>query len=102
MEIMHGLVFDADEEEWMDGTIYDSRTGKNWNVKAWINNEGILKVRGYWHFEILGKKGGFEVYNNEHRRHGILWRVYLNSFCTGLLKEIYSQTIWSDITFLTR
>lgn len=58
MEIMHGLVFDADEEEWTDGTIYDSRSGKNWNVKAWINNEGILKVRGYWHFEIFGKTRG--------------------------------------------
>ncbi len=58
MEIMHGLVFDADDEEWKDGTIYDSRTGKNWNVKAWINTQGILKVRGYWHFEIFGKTRG--------------------------------------------
>ncbi|MEO6546703.1 MAG: DUF2147 domain-containing protein [Ferruginibacter sp.] len=55
MEIMHGLIFNAGDEEWQDGTIYDSRTGKNWNVKAWINKTGKLKVRGYWHFEIFGK-----------------------------------------------
>ncbi len=58
LEIMHGLVFDSNEEEWENGTIYDSRTGKDWNVKAWINGEGILKVRGYWHFEIFGKTRG--------------------------------------------
>lgn len=58
MEIMHGLIFDSGDNEWQDGTIYDSRTGKNWNVKAWINKEGILKVRGYWHFEIFGKTRG--------------------------------------------
>lgn len=60
MEIMHGLVFNEDEEEWQDGRIYDSRTGKNWNVKAWINKEGNLKVRGYWHFEIFGKTMGLK------------------------------------------
>lgn len=60
MEIMHGLVFNAADEEWQGGTIYDSRTGKDWNVKAWINQEGILKVRGYWHFEIFGKTMGLK------------------------------------------
>ena len=55
MEVMHGLVYNAGDDEWHDGRIYDSRSGKDWNAKAWINKEGILKVRGYWHFSIFGQ-----------------------------------------------
>lgn len=58
MEIMQGLVYNAGDKEWQGGKIYDSRTGKIWNAKAWINKEGILKVRGYWHFPIFGQTMG--------------------------------------------
>lgn len=57
--VMTGLVYNNDDDEWQDGRIYDSSSGKDWNAKAWINDEGILKVRGYWHFSIFGENISF-------------------------------------------
>jgi len=55
LEVMHGLVYDTDDNEWEDGRIYDSSTGKDSNAKALLITEGVLKVRGFWHFEFPGK-----------------------------------------------
>lgn len=60
LEVMHGLVYNEDDDEWQDGRIYDASTGKEWNAKAWINKDGCLKVRGYWHFEFLGQNMCFK------------------------------------------
>ena len=60
MEVMHGLFYNTDDNEWEDGRIYDSSTGKDWNVKAWLSKDGILKVRGYWHFSIFGQTMSFK------------------------------------------
>lgn len=59
-EVMHGLVYNADDDEWQDGIIYDCSSGKEWNAKAWINSEGVLKVRGYWHLSIFGQNINFK------------------------------------------
>ncbi len=58
--VMTGLQYNDDDDEWQDGRIYDSSSGKDWNAKAWINDEGILKVRGYWHFSIFGQNISFK------------------------------------------
>ncbi len=55
MEVMHGLIYNADDDEWQYGRIYDASSGKDWNAKAWLAKDGNLKVRGYWHFEFLGQ-----------------------------------------------
>lgn len=60
LEVMHGLVYNEDDDEWQDGRIYDASTGKEWNAKAWINKDGYLKVRGYWHLEFLGQNMCFK------------------------------------------
>lgn len=60
LEVMHGLVYNEDDDEWEDGRIYDASTGKEWNAKAWINKDGSLKVRGYWHLEFLGQNMCFK------------------------------------------
>ena len=60
MEVMHGLVYNKDDEEWQDGRIYDASSGKDWNAKAWITKDGCLKVRGFWHFEIFGQNMSFK------------------------------------------
>ena len=60
MEVMHGLVYNADDDEWQDGRIYDASSGKDWNAKAWITKDGWLKVRGFWHFEFLGENISFK------------------------------------------
>lgn len=55
LEVMYGLNYNEDDDEWQDGHIYDSSTGKEWNAKMWLNKAGVLKVRGYWHISLLGQ-----------------------------------------------
>jgi uncharacterized protein (DUF2147 family) len=60
MEVMYGLVYNLNDDEWQDGRIYDSSSGKEWSAKAWLAKDGSLKVRGYWHFEFLGQNMHFK------------------------------------------
>lgn len=60
LEVMHGLMYKADDNEWQNGRIYDASSGKDWNAKAWLTNDGLLKVRGFWHFEFLGQNMCFK------------------------------------------
>ncbi|MEO9020794.1 MAG: DUF2147 domain-containing protein [Ginsengibacter sp.] len=55
MEVMHGLVYKEEYNDWEDGRIYDPHNGKDWNAKACFTNTGLLKVRGYWGLPLLGK-----------------------------------------------
>jgi uncharacterized protein (DUF2147 family) len=59
LEVMYGLLYNAEDDEWQHGRIYDSSSGKNWNAKAWLTKDGRLKVRGYWHFQFLGQNMTF-------------------------------------------
>lgn len=63
LEVLHGLVYSPDDNEWQDGKIYDSSSGKTYDAKAWITKSGILKVRGYWHFQFLGQTMDFRKIN---------------------------------------
>jgi uncharacterized protein (DUF2147 family) len=60
IEVLHKLEYNADDDEWTDGIIYDSSSGKEWDAKAWINSAGLLKVRGYWHLSIFGETMSFK------------------------------------------
>jgi uncharacterized protein (DUF2147 family) len=60
IEVLHGLQYNKDDDEWQGGVIYDSSTGKNWDAKAWINTTGMLKVRGYWNIPLLGETMSFK------------------------------------------
>ena len=55
MEIMHGLIYKEMDNDWEDGRIYDPSSGKDWNAKICFTKAGLLKVRGYWGFQLLGK-----------------------------------------------
>jgi uncharacterized protein (DUF2147 family) len=55
MDVLTKLKYDADENSWEDGMIYDAKNGRDWNASAYINKEGLLKVKGYWHFKIFGR-----------------------------------------------
>ena len=58
-----GLVFlydfVYDSEQYVDGTIYDPRNGKEYSCKMWLEN-GDLKARGYIGFSLLGRTELFE------------------------------------------
>lgn len=60
LEVLHSLVYNRDEEVWENGRIYDPTTGKDWNASVWLTPDGNLKVRGFWHFEILGQNMFFK------------------------------------------
>ena len=63
LEVLRGLIYNAEEDEWQDGHIYDPSSGKEYAAKAWLTTEGMLKVRGYWHFEIFGQNMCFTKTN---------------------------------------
>jgi len=60
LQVMQGLVYNADDDEWQGGQIYDASSGKQWNAKAWLTTDGCLKVRGYWHLEFMGQNMCFK------------------------------------------
>lgn len=60
MEALRDLQYNKDDNEWQHGIIYDSSSGKEWDAKAWINDDGRLKVRGYWHFALFGQNMTFK------------------------------------------
>ncbi len=59
LEILSGLKYDEKSGTWEDGMIYDAQHGRQWNAAGYIDKDGILKVKGYWHFKIIGRTMSF-------------------------------------------
>ena len=55
MEVLRNLKFNEEDNEWQDGIIYDAKHGRYWDSVAWINNNGLLKVKGYWVFRWISE-----------------------------------------------
>lgn len=53
--IMKGLKYDADDQEWSGGRIYDPATGKSYKVVCSFESARVLKVRGYIGIPTLGR-----------------------------------------------
>lgn len=60
MDILRNMKYDAGNNSWEDGMIYDAKHGKEWNASAYIDAHGLLRVRGYWHFKIFGRTMTFK------------------------------------------
>ena len=43
------------ENKWANGTIYDARSGKTYNLNATLENKNTLFLRGYFGFSLIGK-----------------------------------------------
>jgi uncharacterized protein (DUF2147 family) len=52
--ILKDFIFDG-ETEWEDGTIYDPKNGKTYDCYMKIDEEGILKIRGYIGISWIGR-----------------------------------------------
>ena len=52
--IMKNLQYDGDDE-WEDGTIYDPDSGKTYSCTMEIDENGVLGIRGYIGFSLLGQ-----------------------------------------------
>lgn len=60
LEILRSLKYNAADDEWQDGIIYDPKHGREWDSVAWINDSGLLKVKGYWVFKWISETLTFE------------------------------------------
>jgi len=47
MIILTGLKFNADDKEWTEGTIYDTKSGNTYSCYAKLNADGTLYFKGY-------------------------------------------------------
>lgn len=55
MNVLEKLVYSPETNSWENGMIYDAKNGRHWNSSAYIEKDGKLKVKGYWHFKFIGK-----------------------------------------------
>lgn len=57
---MYGFSWDAEDQQWVDGTIYDCKTGNEYRAKLWLDDDGNLRARGYLLVSLFGKTERFE------------------------------------------
>ncbi|OFX17173.1 MAG: hypothetical protein A2033_12185 [Bacteroidetes bacterium GWA2_31_9] len=57
LEILKDFIYDSDDKEWTDGTVYDPKNGSTYSCYMWFegNNENVLNIRGYIGFSLLGR-----------------------------------------------
>ena len=60
MNVLEKLSYSPNSNSWEGGMIYDAKNGRHWNSSAYINKDGTLKVKGYWHFKFIGKTMTFK------------------------------------------
>jgi len=54
LELMEGFVYDG-KGNWKKGTIYDPDNGKTYKCKVKIDDDGVLKVRGFIGISMIGR-----------------------------------------------
>lgn len=58
--IFENFKYDGDGE-WNDGTIYDTKTGKTYDCKLWLEEGGkVMMARGFIGISLLGRTARFE------------------------------------------
>ncbi|NVK03979.1 MAG: DUF2147 domain-containing protein [Flavobacteriia bacterium] len=55
INIMTALEWDADDEEYTDGEIYDPRSGNTYSLYGYIQDDGKLFMKGYMGFSLIGR-----------------------------------------------
>ncbi|CAN5186883.1 hypothetical protein BH23BAC1_BH23BAC1_36370 [soil metagenome] len=58
MVILHDFVYDGDDT-WKGGTIYDPQTGKTYQSRMNLDDQGNLQVRGYIGIPLIGRTETF-------------------------------------------
>ena len=56
--ILSGFKYDAKKNQWVDGTIYDPKSGKTYSCFMWFEdkNENVLHVKGYIGLSFIGRQ----------------------------------------------
>ena len=59
MSVLYDMVYKPNTNSWEDGMIYESKNGREWNASVYIDKNGLLRVKGYWHFKLIGRNMTF-------------------------------------------
>lgn len=60
LQILSGLVYNADDKEWASGTIYDPKTGKTYDCYVWLEGKDTLQLKGFVAgIRMLGRKSAW-------------------------------------------
>lgn len=60
LDILKDLKYNAISKRWEDGLIDDPLSGRQWSSVVYFDEQGHLKVKGYWHFEFISKTLTFD------------------------------------------
>ncbi len=60
--IFSDFKWDSEELKWVDGKVYDARSGDTWSCEIRLPSNLVLEVRGYLVFSWLGKSAYFTRY----------------------------------------
>jgi uncharacterized protein (DUF2147 family) len=52
---MRNFTYNPDNDQWINGTVYDARSGKSYKGNIQFESENKLRVRGYFGISVLGK-----------------------------------------------
>jgi uncharacterized protein (DUF2147 family) len=55
LEIMKDLVWDADDQKWSDGEIYDPKTGNTYSLTCKLKTIDQMELTGYMGITLLGR-----------------------------------------------
>ena len=47
LQILSGFKYDNKNKEWIEGSIYDPKSGKTYDCYAWMENDDLLKLKGF-------------------------------------------------------
>jgi uncharacterized protein (DUF2147 family) len=58
LQLLKGFSFDDDDNEWVDGTIYDPKSGKTYKCFMWFDkgDNVTLHVNGFIGFSLIGSR----------------------------------------------
>ena len=60
MDILNNLEYNAEDNRWENGKIYDASSGRTWDTFAEIKKDGSMYVRGFWKFTWIGRTLNFK------------------------------------------
>jgi|ERR1041385_1414451 uncharacterized protein (DUF2147 family) len=55
LEILKDLVFNADDQEWTDGEVYDPKSGNTYSLTCSLSDKNTMQLRGYMGISLFGR-----------------------------------------------
>lgn len=60
LQILSGLVYNASDKEWANGSVYDPKNGKTYDCYVWLEGKDTLQLKGFVAgIRMLGRKSAW-------------------------------------------